>query len=140
MLRKGIGFSEFTSQSMEVVARGISEMNKNWGLEVATCCEEIDLSKYNIKKNKCIDGDLMIKLFPNDKELMEFLGWGLKDKGQRKNCGCIMSKDIGRYDSCGHRCVYCYANSSPEAASNNYQKYLTTDRKGESILPLIPDK
>lgn len=171
MYRKGINFREFTPLSMESVARGISEMNKEWGLEIATCCEEIDLGRYGIKKNRCVDGELMSRLFPHDKELMEFLGHGsgnetrpggtgavigagagtgdatvavtsattgidkLKDKGQRLNCGCIMSKDIGRYDTCGHRCIYCYANSSPEAAAGNHLKYLISDRRGESILP-----
>jgi DNA repair photolyase len=39
----------------------------------------------------------------------------LKDKGQRRGCGCIVSKDIGTYDTCPHLCRYCYANSSEKA-------------------------
>ncbi len=144
LFAKGINIKEFTPETMERVAHGLCEMNESWGLELATCSEEIDLSRYNIKKNKCIDDDLMVRLFPQDKELMEFIGYGtetaggrrnLKDKGQRLNCGCVMSKDIGRYDTCGHGCIYCYANSSPGAAYGNYLKYLKSDRKGESIIP-----
>jgi len=50
-------------------------------------------------------------------ELFGFLGPGetrhrLKDKGQRKECGCIVSKDIGAYDTCPHLCRYCYATST----------------------------
>lgn len=140
--RNSINYTEFTPETMEAVAEGLYEINKDWGIEIATCAEEIDLSKYNIRKNKCIDDELMIRLFPQDKELMEFLCSGdnaehrskkLKDKGQRKHCGCIISKDIGQYDTCCHRCIYCYANSSPQTAFANYQKYLITDRKGESI-------
>lgn len=163
-----INYKEFTLEAMKEMAKGLNELNKNWGLDIATCSEDVDLSRYNIKKNKCIDDNLMIKLFSQDKELMRFLGFEtkdeeseyeeislfdkdinsikiktdnsqdrskkLKDKGQRENCGCIMSKDIGQYDTCNHQCIYCYANGSPQAASINYHKYLLSNRDGESII------
>ena len=57
----------------------------------------------------------------------------LKDKGQREDCGCIMSKDIGAYNTCPHECNYCYANTSKEVARKNYQRYLV-NKDNESIL------
>lgn len=149
------GFREFDSASMVQLAQGLEEINKEWGLALATCGEEVDLSEYGILHNKCIDDELMIRLFRHDQALMDFLGYQepqerqpalfsvekqeepaktnrLKDKGQRKACGCIVSKDIGQYNTCMHLCRYCYANYSEKLVKENYLK-----RRGdesESIL------
>lgn len=44
-----------------------------------------------------------------------------RDKGQRALCGCMISKDIGEYNTCPHQCEYCYANTSKRAAIANYK-------------------
>lgn len=41
------------------------------------------------------------------------------NKSQRSECGCLLGKDIGQYDTCGHFCKYCYANSDKEAVRQN---------------------
>lgn len=46
-----------------------------------------------------------------------------KDKGQRQFCGCIISKDIGQYNTCPHQCEYCYANTSKSAAVANWKRH-----------------
>ena len=46
-----------------------------------------------------------------------------RDKGQRQFCGCMVSKDIGEYNTCLHLCEYCYANASKEKAVENYKRH-----------------
>ena len=148
--KANIQYIEFTLETMLEFAEGLQTLNKKWGLELATCAEKFDLNKYGINHNKCIDDDLMIDLFHQDEELMKFLGVEfiepslfdatttitktkkIKDKGQREACGCIMSKDIGEYNTCPHECVYCYANTSKEVAFANYKSH-TMNPKADTI-------
>ena len=44
-----------------------------------------------------------------------------RDKGQRLFCGCIVSKDVGEYNTCPHLCEYCYANATKQQAVDNWK-------------------
>lgn len=140
LTKNDIRYREFETSDMLAVAAGLSELNRQWGYTLATCGEKIDIESFGIVHNKCVDDDLMIKYFSHDKALMDFLGVEIiegdlfnsdriikhrnnKDKGQRQFCGCIVSKDIGEYNTCPHLCEYCYANASKETAVSNWKRH-----------------
>ncbi|MBV6433827.1 MAG: hypothetical protein IANPNBLG_04054 [Bryobacteraceae bacterium] len=48
---------------------------------------------------------------------------GAKLKGNREECGCFESRDIGEYDTCPHGCVYCYAVQRRSMALERYRRH-----------------
>jgi len=78
---------------------GLAEKNH---MSITSCAEKADLSGSGILAGSCIDAPWLNDVF----------GLSLspaKDETQRSRCRCAPSQDIGRYNTCGHGCVYCYA-------------------------------
>lgn len=116
-----------------------------WKVTLATCAENENFNNYGIEPNRCIDSELMKRIFADDKDFVHYLKYGKmpqnsneegrlfddieltpkkwKDSGQRKLCGCMVSKDIGMYNTCNHLCVYCYANTSRKCVMENKNKH-----------------
>ena len=105
------------------LSKYISEVGKDCNIRIETCAEEIELKDFGIGHAKCID----------DKLISEIIGYDIKtkkDKNQRLPCGCIESFDIGAYNTCLSKCVYCYANYSEDKIKEMVKK----DDKNSPIL------
>jgi hypothetical protein len=85
-------------------------------MEIVSCAQEHDLTPYGILPGKCVDDSLIERSFGITVEAR-------KDPSQRKFCGCVVSKDIGMYDSCLFGCRYCYATTSFERAKINHKNH-----------------
>jgi hypothetical protein len=77
-------------------------------MALASCAEKIDLSSYGIEHSRCVDAPSADQFYAR-----------LKDPGQRRECGCLASKDIGAYGTCPHLCAYCYANPATSLVASN---------------------
>ena len=125
----GINYKEWDTETMLSFARRLADMRLLFRL--ATCAEAVDLEEFGIEHNRCIDPELIARRSPDDVELKSFLQRAKPDSGQRKLCGCILSKDIGAYNTCPHLCRYCYANYSPQTVMNNFRTHTSYS---ESII------
>lgn len=90
------------------LAGKLTDIAQSHGIQMYTCCGDYLLADSRIRKAHCVDGEILEQLYPNCHNWSE--------KPTRKECGCTESTDIGKYDTCPHGCIYCYANINKERA------------------------
>lgn len=148
-----INYVEWNEPDMVDFAKRLVELNKKWGFTLATCGEKIDLPGvvHNscidhdliirlAHRDKALMDYLGVTKIPVQRDMFgnEDLPQGaillndgtaaiqkkkMPDKGQRAACGCMVSKDIGQYNTCPHQCEYCYANASKELATEKWKQH-----------------
>jgi len=158
-----ITYKEWEEPQMLEFANRLVELNKRWGYTLATCGEKIDLPgvEHNhcvdhdliirlAHRDKVLMDYLGVTKIPLQPDMFGkvelpvgaiLLDDGtaavqkkkMPDKGQRTACGCMVSKDIGQYDTCPHQCEYCYANTSKEKAIENWNRH-KLNPLGEMII------
>lgn len=162
----GINYVEWDEERMRGFASRLVELNRRWGYTLATCGERIDLPgvEHNhcidhdliirlAHRDKALMEYLGVVKVPVQQDMfgnVEVPTGGIllddgtvaiqrkkmPDKGQREACGCMVSKDIGQYNTCPHQCEYCYANASKELATENWKRH-QLDPHSELIVPLL---
>ena len=115
-----------TEEALQALMPDLVGIATGHGIEMVSCAETLDLQRFGVRPGKCVDDDLIRRLFGIAVD-------GRKDPVQRAACGCVVSKDIGMYDSCTFGCAYCYAVSDFERARRNRSRH---DPAGPSLVPV----
>ena len=102
----------------------LAEVAGKNGMEIVSCAEEVDLRPFGILPGKCMDDRVIAEAFGIEVP-------GTKDPAQRNACGCVVSRDVGMYESCLFGCRYCYATKSFEQAKANFESH---DPESPSLL------
>jgi hypothetical protein len=105
--------------------RRLAEVAGEDSMEIVSCAEEVDLRPFGILPGKCVDDRVIAEAFGIDAP-------ATKDPAQRKACGCVVSRDVGMYESCLFGCNYCYATKSFDQAKANFLD--SHDPKSPSLL------
>lgn len=109
---EGLTLEDMGPDTLTRLISGIAEIAAENGMRIQSCAEDIDLQPYGVSPGKCIDDALIQEVFRINVGTR-------KDPSQRKLCGCVLSKDIGMYDTCPFNCAYCYATRSFDAVRNH---------------------
>lgn len=123
---KALDIIPITMDSITEISKRFSLIANKYNISIETCSEGYDLSKFGIKKGKCIDDDIISKVTGYEVNVK-------KDDTQRDVCGCVKSIDIGQYNTCKHHCLYCYANF-------NYGQVESNSKMHDKNYPLLIGK
>jgi DNA repair photolyase len=89
----------------EILNNVVNICAKN-NIKMKACCQPDLYDIEGVEQAHCIDAYRIEKIV--GEEIPK-----IRDTGQRKDCGCFKSKDIGGYSGifrCKHNCDYCYAS------------------------------
>lgn len=96
-----------TSDDKHRLLEAIGEISQKYDLYTQTCATNENYKKYNIHQAGCTTVEIL-------EQAHNVVYKNIKAQGIRKNCHCIVSRDIGAYNSCLNECKYCYANKKPD--------------------------
>ena len=105
-------------QDKMTIGKAFIEIAGNYGMTIRPCAEGTDLAPYGADCSGC----MTVKTY--ETALHNNLTVPKKGKNQRNGeCACLLGTDIGAYDTCGHLCRYCYANTDPDLVKENMRKH-----------------
>lgn len=96
-----------TEQQRMELGKAFAEIGRDFGITIKACAEGDKLSRFGVDCSGCMTKETFEKAIGSALTVPQ-------KKGQRRECDCVLGTDIGAYDTCGHLCRYCYANSDPD--------------------------
>ena len=107
-----LDYKKLSSEDYKEIGTSFSNSASSHNMKVHTCFEKEDLTEYGFIKDVCLSQNLAFKIS----------GKGFK-KWKARDCGCVEMVDIGVYNTCNHRCKYCYANYDENKINDNMKKH-----------------
>ncbi|WP_337405706.1 DUF1848 domain-containing protein [Suilimivivens sp.] len=107
---------EVTKAEQERIIEAFAGIAGANGMQINLCCENQALVRPNVDADGCL----------SQRVLEQAIGCGLqvpKKKAAREACSCLLGADIGVYNTCGHGCLYCYANYDRKSVEENRKRH-----------------
>ncbi len=117
--RNFTGVKEVMKEERVVIGKEFVGIGKKYGITIRTCCEGTDLMNYGVDCSGCITKEVMERAIDSSLQVPK------DKKSSRESCDCLLGNDIGAYNTCGHGCVYCYANYNQDTVKQNSKQHIS---------------
>ena len=106
------GIQAVSSKDRMTLGQAFAQIGRRYGITIRSCCEGTELEAFGIDCSGCLTQPIL------EKAAGGFLT-PPRQKAAREGCSCLLGSDIGAYNTCGHGCLYCYANESMDLVRRN---------------------
>ncbi|MBO7374029.1 MAG: DUF1848 family protein [Oscillospiraceae bacterium] len=108
---------EVKKEERIALGKAFAEIGRTYGMTIRACAEGDELAPYGVNCEGCMTA-----------AIFETALHGKLNVPKRKNqrggqCACVLGTDIGAYDTCGHLCRYCYANTNADQVRRNLRAH-----------------
>jgi hypothetical protein len=100
-------------EERKILGQEFARIGRNYGIQIRTCCEGTELAEYGVDVSGCMTQEILERAIGINMKVPP------KKKSPRDACNCLLGNDIGMYNTCGHGCVYCYANYDLKTVRQN---------------------
>lgn len=106
-----------TKGEQMTIGKVFAEIGGEYGIRIRTCCEGTELAQYSVDISGCMTKSVIERAVGCELDVPK------SRKSTRQACDCLIGNDIGMYNTCGHGCVYCYANYNQEIVRMNLKNH-----------------
>jgi hypothetical protein len=115
------------------LGKAFCAIGREYGITIKSCAEGVELSPYGVDCSGCLTREVL------ERAVCRKLLPGI-NTSTRRSCSCLLNCDIGVYNTCGHGCVYCYANFNQNTVRKNSELHdplspflIGTRREGDVV-------
>ena len=103
---------EVTKDERLKIGKEFARIGNENNIRIKTCVEGTELDKFSIDSSGCMTKEVIERAINKNLNIP-------KQKARNGECYCLLNNDIGEYNTCGHGCLYCYANSNKRLVKRN---------------------
>lgn len=107
------GVKEVCREDRLHIGEEFAKIGAKYGIRIRSCCEGTELARFGIDTEGCFTRKIAERAVGSELNLPK------RKSTAREACDCLLGSDIGMYNTCGHGCVYCYANYDKATVSAN---------------------